>query len=1396
MPARLLRWAAAGVAALALLLPRGVNGQASLPAGFSETRIRGMSSPTSLCLVPDGRVFVNSQGGDVNVIKNNVLLATPLLTLNVSAIEERGLDGVQVDPDFANNGYVYIYYAVPTTPSHNRLSRFTVTGDVAAPNSEVVLFDLPTLSDSGWHNGAAIKFGPDGKLYFTAGENNIPANAQSLQTTLGKILRINSDGTIPSDNPFYNATTGNNRAIYALGFRNPYTMTFQPGTGRLFVNDVGSYLWEEINEIVAGGNYGWPTYEGYSTAAGVRSPIFTYPHPADFPTSSAITGGAFYNPDAVNFPAQYVGKYFFADGFQQFIKVLDPVTRTVTPFATFPASLYADPIDNNAVSALYPTVGANGFLYYLARSPLAAQFSSLNIIRYIGGSAPQIGSQPLNQLASADGTVAFEVAANGNAPLVFQWFRKNVGAAGFTAIPGATAPRVTLNSVAIGDNGAQFRCTITNLVGSATSSAATLTVTAGGPPVPVITVPEAGAFYRAGDTIAFEGYATDPQDGTLLPANLSWRINFHHLEHTHPVLPDTAGISNGTFFISPLIDPSPFVWFRIYLTATDSSGLSSTVYREIFPVKSTNTLATEPPGLQVIFDGHAAPTPTNWVGVVGVTRTLGAPDQYLNGSLYTFDSWSDGGAVNHDIATPEQNTTYTANFRLVPPVDNAAMTSETVPSQMTAGANYTVSVRMQNTGNTLWPTNSTYVLAAQNPANNTTWRATPVNLTSAINPGDSFTFTFAVTAPAVAGVYNLQWQMQRAGVFFGTPALNTAVNVTAPAGAGANGATFVSQSVPLTMAPGGIYAVLLTMQNTGTGVWSADTKHKLGSANLQDNTRWGFTRVNLTNGNANAVPPGALQTFNFRVKAPTTPGQYNFQWRMVQELVGWFGQLSANQIITVTATGLTPVTIPLPPASLNVNAGQPATFFAGAMGSSPIAFQWQRQSAGAADFTPIPGATASTYRLDSTSGADHGAAFRCVATNPAGSATSAAAILTVNGGGGPTPPTVTVPPAPQNVTVGQDATFAVSVSGTAPFTYQWERKNPADADFLPIGGATSPSYTLAATSLADNGALFHCVVNNAAGTATSASALLTVTLSAGTPPTVVVSPATQSVAVGAAANFSVSVTGTAPFTYQWQRKNSTDAGFTTIAGATGPTFQIPAVAAGDNAAQFRCLVNNTAGSATSDPAVLTVTGIGGGVAPTIVSFTPASGVRQVPVTAAMQVVFSKDMDPATINATTLTLIRKTTTTVLPATITYNPATRTATLTPTVPLKTDWTYIATVIGGAAGVKDLGGLALANTTTWSFYTTDTIGPRISNVIVTVTANSALVTWDTNENADSQILYGVTSAYGQTTPLAGALVLHHSMTLTGLNAGTPYNYQIRGRDGFGNLSAPANATFTTAP
>src|SRR3954468_22887164 len=183
----------------------------TLPTGFSESQFGGTSanipSPTAMAFAPDGRLFVCQQSGQLRVIKQGTLLSAPFLSVTVDSQGERGLLGVAFDPNFSANNFVYVYYTTPGPPVHNRVSRFTASGDVAAAGSEVVLFDLDNLSSATNHNGGAIHFGKDGKLYVGVGENANSANSQSLGTVLGKMLRINSDGTPPADNPFFSQTS-------------------------------------------------------------------------------------------------------------------------------------------------------------------------------------------------------------------------------------------------------------------------------------------------------------------------------------------------------------------------------------------------------------------------------------------------------------------------------------------------------------------------------------------------------------------------------------------------------------------------------------------------------------------------------------------------------------------------------------------------------------------------------------------------------------------------------------------------------------------------------------------------------------------------------------------------------------------------------------------------------------------------------------------------------------------------------------------------------------------------------------------------------------------------------------------------------------------------------------
>ncbi len=424
--------------ALLALAPPNANG-ASVPAGFAETVVAsGLANPTAMEFSPDGRLFVAQQGGSLRVVKNGSLLATPFLTVPVNASGERGLLGVTFHPNFATNQFVYVYYTATTPNVHNRISRFTANGDVAVPGSEVVILELNPLSGATNHNGGAIHFGTDGKLYAAVGDNADGANAQILSNLLGKVLRINADGSIPSDNPFYGTATGVNRAIWALGLRNPYTFSVQSTTGRILINDVGQDTWEEIDEGVAGANYGWPDTEGNTTNPRFRAPIFAYDHGGAAPNGCAITGGAFYSPTGASpFPSSYDGDYFFADYCDGWIYKLEPSNNSVSLFA----GGISAPVDLK--------VSSDGALYYLARGTGSSTGTVVRIT--YANTPPSITTQPAAMTVGAGQPATFSVTASGASPLSYQWQRNGAN------IAGATASSYTLASAQAADNGARFR---------------------------------------------------------------------------------------------------------------------------------------------------------------------------------------------------------------------------------------------------------------------------------------------------------------------------------------------------------------------------------------------------------------------------------------------------------------------------------------------------------------------------------------------------------------------------------------------------------------------------------------------------------------------------------------------------------------------------------------------------------------------------------------------------------------------------------------------------------------------------------------------------------------------------------------------------------------------------
>ena len=245
---------AGGVAILAPAQPVAAAGQI-------EVYKTGLNFPIALAFSSDGRIFFAEKAtGNIRIIylANRTLLPTPFITLpSTDGTGERGLLGLALDPGFPSTPYVYAYQTyndVTNGTTYNRIVRIIANGNVGI--SYIVILRLPPLSSATYHNGGVIGFGPDGKLYAVVGENANPSLSQDPLSPLGKVLRMEPNGSPPPDNPFYNNPSWFN-LTYTYGHRNMFGLAFHPITGRVYVTENGPACNDEVNLLIAGDNYGW-----------------------------------------------------------------------------------------------------------------------------------------------------------------------------------------------------------------------------------------------------------------------------------------------------------------------------------------------------------------------------------------------------------------------------------------------------------------------------------------------------------------------------------------------------------------------------------------------------------------------------------------------------------------------------------------------------------------------------------------------------------------------------------------------------------------------------------------------------------------------------------------------------------------------------------------------------------------------------------------------------------------------------------------------------------------------------------------------------------------------------------------------------------------------------------
>jgi glucose/arabinose dehydrogenase len=667
---------------------------ATLPAGFTDNLVTSLGAPTDLAFVPGSQtIMLTSQPGQVRLYNPNFGNLPIVLDLSsrLCSNSERGLLGIVLDPAFASNHFVYLYYTFrkfgvcETNTANapvNRVSRFTTSPDLAIdPASELVLIDnIP--SPAGNHNGGDLDVASDGLLYVSVGDGGCKIgdasrcaaqndNARFTNILSGKILRIGLDGSIPAGNPF-DATTGARRCgdpsgvpagsgpcreIFATGLRNPFRIAFDPGTTRFHINDVGQNTWEEVDVGLAGADYGWNIREGHCATgstidcgtppAGLTNPIFDYGHTGG---CASITGGAFV-PSGV-WPAEFQAAYLYAD------YVCGKIVRlNQDPAGFWQATDFVTGLGGSSAVTLAFGPSASGQSLYYTTYALGGQ---LRRIDYAASNRSPVGSltaSPTSGLPPL--SVTFDASGSSDPdgdPLLYHF---DFGDSDKTE---QTSPIVTHTYTTPGT----YTATLVVLDGrNGASTPVTQTIQVGNSaPQPVITSPAAGAQFAVGQVITLQGSATDAEDGTLPASALSWTVILHHGSHTHPFLGPVGG--NGIAFTAPApedLAAASSSYLEILLTATDTAGASTTISQDLQPRKVALTFATTPTGLNLTVNGENLTGPATIVSWQAWQLNVSAPNQVVGSRTYRFQSWSDGGAQVHTIVTPADATTYTAKFK-------------------------------------------------------------------------------------------------------------------------------------------------------------------------------------------------------------------------------------------------------------------------------------------------------------------------------------------------------------------------------------------------------------------------------------------------------------------------------------------------------------------------------------------------------------------------------------------------------------------------------------------------------------------------------------------------------------------------------------------------------------
>jgi uncharacterized repeat protein (TIGR01451 family) len=654
----------------------------------------------------------------------------------------------------------------PTTdgcPVQAKLVRLTLSGNSVTAST--------TLLSTGWcgqypsHSVGDLNFGPDGKLYVSSGDGasftfidygqggggsgsptaknpcgDPPAGAGGTETPPtaeggslrsqsvrrpagepvsldGALLRIDpATGAAASDNPNIGASNANAKRIVAYGMRNPFRFTFRPGTGEVWIGDVGQDTWEEIDRVTSTAsmvNFGWPCYEGnnpmpgfqaaglnacaplYATPSSVVSPYYTYNHANHVVTGdncstsngSVISAISFYAGGS--YPAAYNGALFFGDHSRTCIWAMMPGAnglpdpsniQTFDSPAGFPVDLEAGPngdlfyvdFDEGTIHRLSyqsSTCSTGSFHvdYFnnttLTGSPALSR-CELGIDDSWGSGSPDPSVTAGHFSARWDGNFTFAAGTYTFTASTSDGVRLWVDGTPVIDRWQDQAESTSTGTIALGAGTHEVKVEYYESTGAAAAHVSWAPAPpVDAPPVPVIDSPSSSLTYAVGDRIDFSGHATDPEDGALPGSALSWTLLIHHCTtpttcHVHVV--QTFSGASG-FFNAPDHDYPSFL--ELQLTATDSQNMSTTTSVSVQPKTVVLTFHSAPTGMTLAVGASSSQTPFSRTVIANSLNSVSAPTpQSLGGAGYDFSSWSDGGAATHNLTAPASSATYTATY--------------------------------------------------------------------------------------------------------------------------------------------------------------------------------------------------------------------------------------------------------------------------------------------------------------------------------------------------------------------------------------------------------------------------------------------------------------------------------------------------------------------------------------------------------------------------------------------------------------------------------------------------------------------------------------------------------------------------------------------------------------